>query len=76
LDTRSASPAQIRRRDCRFCAGSGRVGRTGTVFAFERDRVVPDILVLSKTLGAGLPLAAVVTTDQISQPSDDRGFLF
>ena len=29
------------------------MGRTGTMFAFERDGVVPDILVLSKTLGAG-----------------------
>ena len=30
------------------------LGRTGTMFAFERDGVVPDILTLSKTLGAGL----------------------
>jgi 2,2-dialkylglycine decarboxylase (pyruvate) len=52
------------------------MGRTGTMFAFERDGVVPDILVLSKTLGAGLPLAAVMTTEQISQTADDRGFLF
>ena len=52
------------------------MGRTGTMFAFERDGVVPDILVLSKTLGAGLPLAAVMTTDEISQAADDRGFLF
>jgi 2,2-dialkylglycine decarboxylase (pyruvate) len=52
------------------------MGRTGTMFAFERDWVVPDILVLSKTLGAGLPLAAVMTTDEISQAADDRGFLF
>ena len=37
---------------------------------------MPDILVLSKTLGAGLPLAAVMTTDEISQAADDRGFLF
>ena len=50
--------------------------RTGTIFAFERDGVVPDILVLSKTLGAGLPLAAVMTTEQISQTADERGFLF
>jgi len=46
------------------------------MFAFERDGIVPDILVLSKTLGAGLPLAAVMTTDEISQAADDRGFLF
>src|ERR1700730_15370828 len=52
------------------------MGRTGTMFAFERDGVVPDILVLSKTLGAGLPLAAVMTTEQISQTADERGFLF
>ena len=52
------------------------MGRTGTMFAFERDGVVPDILVLSKTLGAGLPLATVMTTEQISQTADDRGFLF
>ena len=37
------------------------VGRTGLMFAFERDGVVPDILTLSKTLGAGLPLSAVLT---------------
>jgi 2,2-dialkylglycine decarboxylase (pyruvate) len=52
------------------------MGRTGTMFAFERDGVVPDILVLSKTLGAGLPLAAVMTTDGISRTADERGFLF
>ena len=52
------------------------MGRTGTMFAFERDGVAPDILVLSKTLGAGLPLAAVMTTDEISQTADERGFLF
>jgi 2,2-dialkylglycine decarboxylase (pyruvate) len=52
------------------------MGRTGTMFAFERDGVVPDILVLSKTLGAGLPLAAIMTTDEISQTADERGFLF
>lgn len=28
------------------------IGRTGTMFAFERDGVVPDILTLSKTLGS------------------------
>ena len=52
------------------------LGRTGTMFAFERDGVVPDILTLSKTLGAGLPLAAVLTTDEIEEQAHDRGFLF
>jgi 4-aminobutyrate aminotransferase / (S)-3-amino-2-methylpropionate transaminase / 5-aminovalerate transaminase len=34
-------------------------GRTGTVWAIERLRVEPDLLVSGKTLGGGLPLAAV-----------------
>lgn len=50
--------------------------RTGDWYAFERDGVVPDILTLSKTLGAGLPLAAVLTSAEIEQRAHDRGFLF
>ncbi|MEV4173317.1 aspartate aminotransferase family protein [Nonomuraea sp. NPDC049709] len=52
------------------------LGRTGTMYAFDRDGVTPDILTLSKTLGAGLPVAAVVTTAEIEQTCHDRGFLF
>jgi 2,2-dialkylglycine decarboxylase (pyruvate) len=52
------------------------IGRTGHMFAFQRDGVLPDILTLSKTLGAGLPLAAVMTTEAIEQTAFERGFLF
>jgi len=52
------------------------VGRTGFMFACGRDNVVPDILTLSKTLGAGLPLSAVVTTADIEESCHERGFLF
>ena len=52
------------------------MGRTGDNFAFERDGVVPDILNLSKTLGAGMPLAATITTSEIEQDCHDKGFLF
>ncbi|GAA3282018.1 aspartate aminotransferase family protein [Dactylosporangium vinaceum] len=52
------------------------LGRTGTWYAFERDGIVPDIITLSKTLGAGLPLAAVVTSEEIEQAAYERGFLF
>lgn len=52
------------------------IGRTGDMFAFQRDGVTPDILTLSKTIGAGLPLAAVMTTAEIEETAHDRGFLF
>ncbi|MCY0878692.1 MAG: 4-aminobutyrate--2-oxoglutarate transaminase [Firmicutes bacterium] len=35
-------------------------GRTGTLFAVEHSRVVPDLMVLAKSLAAGFPLSAVV----------------
>ncbi|MFE0913483.1 aspartate aminotransferase family protein [Streptomyces sp. NPDC058812] len=50
--------------------------RTGDWYAFQHEGVVPDILTLSKTLGAGLPLAAVLTSAEIEQQAHDRGFLF
>jgi 2,2-dialkylglycine decarboxylase (pyruvate) len=52
------------------------IGRTGLMYAFERDGVTPDLLTLSKTLGAGLPVAAVVTSDEIESVCHERGFLF
>lgn len=52
------------------------VGRTGTMFAFQRDGVTPDILTLSKTLGAGLPLAAMMTTAAIEEKAHELGYLF
>jgi 2,2-dialkylglycine decarboxylase (pyruvate) len=52
------------------------VGRTGLMYAFERDGIVPDLLTLSKTLGAGLPVAVVVTSEEIETVCHERGFLF
>jgi len=52
------------------------LGRTGTMYAHQRDGVVPDILTLSKTLGAGLPVAAVITSAQIEETCHERGYIF
>ncbi len=52
------------------------MGRTGKDFAFQHSRVVPDILTLSKTLGAGLPLAATITSSDIEEDCHNKGFLF
>jgi diaminobutyrate-2-oxoglutarate transaminase len=40
-------------------------GRTGRMYAFEHSGVVPDVLVLSKAIGGGLPLAVVVYDDRL-----------
>lgn len=41
------------------------LGRTGRWFACQHDHVVPDLLVLGKALGGGLPLSAVVGTTDV-----------
>lgn len=74
----AALQARCRERDMLLVLDEAQtgVGRTGSMFAFERDAIVPDVLTLSKTLGAGLPLAAVLTTDAIEARAHERGFLF
>ncbi len=52
------------------------IGRTGKMFAYEHSQVLPDILVLAKGLGAGLPISAVVTTDEISAAAKNKGFKY
>ncbi|MFX1255087.1 MAG: aspartate aminotransferase family protein [Promethearchaeota archaeon] len=43
------------------------IGRTGEWFGFQHYGIEPDILFMSKTLGAGFPVAAVVTTPEIEE---------
>jgi 2,2-dialkylglycine decarboxylase (pyruvate) len=50
--------------------------RTGNWYAFQHQGVVPDILTISKTLGAGLPVSAVITSDEIEATCSDRRFMF
>ena len=52
------------------------LGRTGDRFAFEHEGVVPDIVTLSKTLGAGLPLSATVASPELEEVCHERDFLF
>ena len=49
--------------------------RLGRDFAFQHFGVEPDILTLSKTLGGGVPLSAVVTSEAIESDCHGKGFL-
>jgi acetylornithine/succinyldiaminopimelate/putrescine aminotransferase len=40
-------------------------GRTGSLFATDRFGVVPDIIVLAKALGGGMPLGAFISSKEI-----------
>jgi acetylornithine/N-succinyldiaminopimelate aminotransferase len=43
------------------------LGRTGRMFAFSKFGLRPDIVVVSKPLAAGLPLAALLAREEVAQ---------
>ena len=43
------------------------MGRTGSLFAFEQFGIVPDILLLAKGLGGGMPIGAFISTREKMQ---------
>ncbi len=42
------------------------LGRTGHLYAYERLGVTPDIMTLAKPIAAGLPMGAILATDEIA----------
>lgn len=41
------------------------MGRTGSLFAFQSQDILPDVLVVGKAFGGGMPLAAFVASNEI-----------
>jgi len=54
------------------------LGRTGTLFAYERFGVEPDMLTLAKPIAGGLPMGAILVTNEIAQTikAGDHGTTF
>jgi acetylornithine/succinyldiaminopimelate/putrescine aminotransferase len=50
-------------------------GRTGTLFAFEQYGTVPDILLLAKAFGGGMPLGAFVASKKVMDSFTNNPFL-
>ncbi|HQQ88443.1 MAG: diaminobutyrate--2-oxoglutarate transaminase [Smithellaceae bacterium] len=50
-------------------------GRTGTFFSFEEAGLNPDIIILSKSIGGGLPMAMVLMKPELDQwkPGEHTG---
>jgi 4-aminobutyrate aminotransferase / (S)-3-amino-2-methylpropionate transaminase / 5-aminovalerate transaminase len=49
------------------------IGRTGKMFAIEHSGVVPDLMTLAKSLGAGFPISAVVGRAEVMDSVDPGG---
>lgn len=50
-------------------------GRTGSLFAFEQYDVVPDMLMLAKGMGGGMPIGALVADRNIMQAFTNDPYL-
>jgi acetylornithine/succinyldiaminopimelate/putrescine aminotransferase len=50
-------------------------GRTGTLFAFEQYDIVPDVLLVGKALGGGLPLGAFIASSKLMSTLTDHPVL-
>ena len=51
-------------------------GRTGTWWGYELSNVSPDIAVMGKPMGSGLPVSGVVATEEISDSFHEKAFYF
>ncbi|MBT8327321.1 MAG: aspartate aminotransferase family protein [Bacteroidia bacterium] len=51
------------------------MGRTGKLFAFEHYNIVPDVLLLAKALGGGMPISAFISSPKIMESLKDNPIL-
>lgn len=51
------------------------IGRTGSLYAFEKYGVTPDILLTAKALGGGMPIGAFIADQKVMQCMSDNPIL-
>lgn len=50
------------------------LGKSGKLFCYQHEDVVPDVMALSKHFGGGLPISAVCTTAALAEQAVRRGY--
>ena len=73
----AALQSELKQRDMLMILDESQtgLGKTGKLFGFQHEPgVMPDIIVLSKHFGGGLPISAVVTTAAIAERAVANGF--
>jgi 2,2-dialkylglycine decarboxylase (pyruvate) len=51
------------------------LGKLGSMFACEREGVVPDLMTISKHFGGGVEISAVITTEEVEEKVVDKGLV-
>ncbi len=52
------------------------LAKLGTMWAFEREDVIPDVLTISKHFGGGIAISGIVTSEEIEEEVLRRGFTY
>jgi 2,2-dialkylglycine decarboxylase (pyruvate) len=70
--------AEARARGALFILDEAQTGlaKLGTMWAFEQEAVLPDVLTISKHFGGGIAISAVVTSADIEEEALQRGYSY
>jgi 2,2-dialkylglycine decarboxylase (pyruvate) len=69
---------EARARGALLVLDEGQTGlaKLGTMWAFEQEDVVPDVVTVSKHFGGGIAISALVTSDEVEEAALRRGYSY
>jgi 2,2-dialkylglycine decarboxylase (pyruvate) len=69
---------ETRARGALFILDEAQTGlaKLGTMWAFEQEAVLPDVLTISKHFGGGIAISALVTSEDIEEEALRRGYSY